>query len=223
MKEKFFGARDKWWDFDPLLIKCTRFVPQGKVLDLGLGKDGRNALFFSMLGYEVDGVDIDQSAVKQSLERARDLGVTINAQVADISTADIGCGGYSIVLAMYMWQYFSRETSEYIITKMKNALSVGGVTYLAVFATGDICFDRAKNDPDFKLVGSNTYRAEKGQWWGCQTSSKQTHVHSFTKEDLLSLFSDFELLHCSESVDMDIDHGKPHHHNVLIYIGRKCL
>lgn len=222
MKEKFFGARDKWWDFDPLLIKCTRFVPQGKVLDLGLGKDGRNALFFSMLGYEVDGVDIDESAVKQSLERARDLGVTINAQAADISTADIGCGGYSIVLAMYMWQYFSRETSEHIITKMKNALSVGGVAYVAVFAPGDICFDRAENDPDFKLVGPNTYYAEKSQWWGCQTSSKQTYVHSFTKEDLLSLFSDFELLHCSESVDMDIDHGKPHHHNVLIYIGRKC-
>ena len=44
MKEKFFCARDKLWDFDPLLIKCTRFVPQGKVLDLGLGKEGRNAL-----------------------------------------------------------------------------------------------------------------------------------------------------------------------------------
>lgn len=221
MKEKFFGARDRHWDFDPMLVKCTRFVPQGRVLDLGMGKNGRNALFFSMLGYEVDGVNIDESAVKQSLERAKDLGVTINARVGDISSVEVERGGYSVVLAMYMWQYFPRETSEHIIVKIKNALSVGGVVYVAVFAPGDICFERAKKDPDFKLIGPNTYFAEKSQWWGCQTSSKQTYVHSFTKEDLLSLFSDFELLYCSESIDMDIDHGKPHHHNVIIYIGRK--
>ena len=221
MSEKFFGARDKLWNFDPLLIKCTRFAPDGKVLDLGLGKDGRNALFFSMLGYEVDGLDIDESAVKQSLERAANLGVTVNARVADISVADVGHDEYSIVLAMYMWQYFSRETSEHIISKMKDALAVGGISYLAVFAPSDICFVRVKDDPDFRLVDKNTYHAEKGNWWGCKTSSDQTYVHSFSKEELLSLFADFELLHCSESVDLDIDHCNPHHHDVIIYIGRK--
>lgn len=221
MKEVFFGARDKHWDFDPMLIKCTRFAPRGKVLDLGLGKGGRNAIFFSMLGYEVDGIDIDESAVKNSIERAKDVGVKVSAKIGDISIVEIGHGGYSIVSAMYMWQYFSREAADRIIVRIKDALDIGGVVHIALFAPGDICFDRAKNDPDFKLVGPNTYRADKDHWWSCKTSSAQTYVHAFTKDDLLSRFSDFELLHCSESVDMDIDHGKLHHHQVITYIGQK--
>jgi len=221
MKEVSIYVKNKYWNFDPLLIKCIRFAPQGKVLDLGLGKDGRNSLFFSMLGYEVDGIDIDESAVKQSQNRAKDLGVIINTKVDDISTVDIKYGEYSIVLAMYMWQYFSRKVSKCIIAKTKSALSMGGVVYLALFAPNDICFDRVKEDSDFKLIDQNTYHSEKERWWSCQTSSKQTYVHSFTKEDILSLFSDFELLHCSESVDMDIDHDNPHYHKIIVYIGRK--
>lgn len=221
MKETYFGARDKLWDFDPMLIKCTRFVPQGRVLDLGLGRNGRNALFFSMLGYDVDGVDIDESALQNSLERARALGVRLNARTGDISNIEIEPESYSIITAMYMWQYFSREEALRVITKMKSGVCVGGVVHIALFAPEDICFDRVKRDPNFKLVAPNTYLAEKGGWWGCKTSSKQTYVHAFTKEDLMSLFSDFEMLHCSESADMDIDHGKPHHHQVIIYVGRK--
>lgn len=221
IKKSFFGAKDKHWDFDPMLIKCTRFAPNGRILDLGLGKNGRNALFFSMLGYKVDGVDIDELVVKQSIERARELGVNINAWVDDISTVDIEEGEYSIILATYMWQYFPREVAERIVAKIKRALPIGGVVYIALFSSGDICFERAKRDPDFKLIGTNTYYAEKGQWWSCQTSSNHTYVHCFTRDDILYLFADFEQLHYSESVDMDIDHSVPHYHNVIVYIGRK--
>lgn len=218
---EYFGARNKHWEFDPLLIKCTRFSHNGKVLDCGVGKEGRNALFFSMLGYDVDGIDIDEQAVSSCQNIAKKLGVRINAWVCDIANTEIGKGKYSIILATYMWQYFSRDQAVRLIAKMKEALHIGGVIYIALFASNDICFKRVKNDPKFKLIEPNTYLAKIDNWWRCQTSSKDTYVHCFTKHELLSLFSDFELIHCSEADDIDIDHDDPHYHNVIVYIGRK--
>lgn len=213
--------KNKLFNFDPLLVKCSRFAPKGKVIDFGLGETGRNALFFSALGYDVCGIDIDESAVRKSIERAKSLNLNIDAFVGDISKIEIKEKEYSIAMGTYMWQYFSREEAERIVRKMKRSLLIGGIVYIAEFTANDICFDRVKKDSDFKLIGPNVYYAEKENWWKCKNSSKGTYVHCFSKEDVLSLFGDFEQIYFSEAVYMDIDHSDPHYHNNLIYIGRK--
>ncbi len=55
---------------DYLLLKYAPQIPDGPVLDLGVG-EGRNALFFAMKGHKVHGIDISQAAVEKCLERAR--------------------------------------------------------------------------------------------------------------------------------------------------------
>ncbi len=54
------------WRVEPdwALIEYQKLFAQGPVLDLGMG-NGRNALFFVKMGYEVECVDVSNSAVKK--------------------------------------------------------------------------------------------------------------------------------------------------------------
>lgn len=45
-------------------------LPRGKALDLAMG-EGRNAVFLAKHGFEVDGCDISEHAVKKSQEAGR--------------------------------------------------------------------------------------------------------------------------------------------------------
>ncbi len=52
-----------------LLLDYLHLLPKGRVLDVAMGK-GRNALYLAKHGFEVEGVDINETSVKECREVA---------------------------------------------------------------------------------------------------------------------------------------------------------
>jgi SAM-dependent methyltransferase len=74
----------------PFLAETVRTLRPGKALDIGMG-NGRSTIFLAQQGWEVTGLDLSDVGVAQARERARRLGVRIDARVQDINLFDSEC------------------------------------------------------------------------------------------------------------------------------------
>jgi ubiquinone/menaquinone biosynthesis C-methylase UbiE len=89
-------------DFDDLRDAGRLAAPPAKLVDLGCG-DGRNALRFARLGYQVTGADISPTAIDVARRVASKQGIEVDYRVADVThlagfpensfdvATDIGC------------------------------------------------------------------------------------------------------------------------------------
>lgn len=67
--EKEYRNVENLWGYAPSnqLSKYIDLIPKsGKILDIGIG-EGRNAIFLAMKGYEVEGIDISNTAIKRCM------------------------------------------------------------------------------------------------------------------------------------------------------------
>lgn len=94
-------------------------LPRGKALDVAMG-EGRNAVFLAKNGFEVDGCDISEIAVKKAEALAKEHNVTIRAFVADLETYQLPKDTYDVIACFY---YLQRD----LIPLMKEALKPGGM------------------------------------------------------------------------------------------------
>ncbi|KAB2832130.1 MAG: class I SAM-dependent methyltransferase [Candidatus Brocadia sp.] len=94
-------------------------LSKGKALDIAMG-EGRNAVFLAKHGFEVDGCDISEAAIKKARELARENSVTIHAFVADLETYQLPTDTYDVIACFY---YLQRD----LVPQMKAALKPGGV------------------------------------------------------------------------------------------------
>ena len=112
---------------DFFLKKHIHFLPRGKALDLAAG-EGRNAVFLSAQGFDVEAVDISKVALAKARKLAREKGVKIKTVVADLDSHSLGKEQYDLILDFY---FLDRR----LIPGMKRALKTGGrivfSTYLA--------------------------------------------------------------------------------------------
>lgn len=112
----------------PLLVDhLSRFQKQkGKVLDIATGY-GRNALYLAEQGYQVEGVDRDESAVAFCNAEAARRGLPFRAAALDLEKAiSFPDGAYDLVACFY---YLDRK----IMPEMKKAVSRGGVAVYETF------------------------------------------------------------------------------------------
>ena len=93
------------------LIEYNRFVPTGPILDLGMG-NGRNALFFAKMGYDVDCIDISRTHVRKCRKLAESENLNLNARVADMRDFDIQASHYSLIVASKVLHYFQKSEIE---------------------------------------------------------------------------------------------------------------
>ena len=94
-------------------------LPRGRVLDIAMG-EGRNAAFLAKNGFEVDGCDISETAIKKALELADENRVKIHAFVADLESYKLPQNTYDVIMCFY---YLQRD----LISQMKGALKPGGM------------------------------------------------------------------------------------------------
>jgi len=112
-------------DPSPLLVDSIRLLPKGRALDVAMGR-GRNSLYLAGQGFEVDGVELNEDAVRFCREEAQRRGVSIRAQIADLTRFRIPRNRYDLILCFY---YLQRD----LIPQMKAGLKPGGVLVYETF------------------------------------------------------------------------------------------
>lgn len=133
---------------DPLepslfLVENVNILPKGRVFDVAMGY-GRNAIYLAKKGFVVEGVDISAEAIKDALELARQEGVKISAQVADLeSNYRIKRHAYEVIIC---FNYLQRS----LIPQIKDGLKKGGMVVYETYTVDHAQFRKPKN-PDHLL------------------------------------------------------------------------
>lgn len=99
---EFYQAGPVPWDHPdppPEVLAFAPTLPVGRALDLGCGL-GRATIFLARLGWEVDGVDFIEQAVKEARRRAQLAGVAARAHfhLGAVDQLDFLTGPYDFAL-----------------------------------------------------------------------------------------------------------------------------
>jgi|FLYL01.1.fsa_nt_gi SAM-dependent methyltransferase len=89
----------------PFLVKAVERIPPGRAIDLACGT-GRNALFLAERGFEVEGVDISELAIRRAAEEARRRGLEVLFRVADLDEEPLREGRYRLIT---LFRYVNRD------------------------------------------------------------------------------------------------------------------
>ena len=191
------------------LIEYIDLIDKGKVLDLGIGT-GRNSLFLSELGYEVEGIDITERNITSYLDKAKNLNLDLKGFVMDIRDINIPENEYSLIIVSWVLNFFKKSEIDAIIDKIKKGLKPGGLVYFAALSALD---DFYLKNLDKSCTEENTLFFEDYGTYRYYFANKYDVVHCFDGLETVSLKTGMEL-------DIDEDIG-PHYHNTIEYIGKK--
>lgn len=193
---------------ESLIMEYIGEVDKGKVLDLGVGT-GRNSLFLSTAGFQVEGVDIEESNVENYLKKAKELNLDIAATVADIRDFEVKEDEYSLIIISWVLNFFNKKDIESILSKIKKGLKPNGMVYFSVFSIEDDFYiknlDKLTEEEHTLCFGDNEH-----------------YRHYYTKEEVVEYFKDLELLALRNGMVLDIDKvNGNHYHDMIEYIGKR--
>ena len=103
---------------NPFLKRHIALLPKGKALDIAAG-EGRNAIFLSQQGFDVDAVDISRMGLRKAQKLAQEIGVKIHTVCTDLDTYPIKMEQYDLIANFY---FLKRS----LIPKIKKGLKKGG-------------------------------------------------------------------------------------------------
>jgi len=210
--DELYRGEECVWGLEPdwELRTYLRAIPKGKALDLGIG-EGRNALFLAKNGFEVEGTDISQEAVKRCNELAQREKLPVRAEVADVREFHIPEGTYTCIICAYVLPFLKRGEAEALIGRIKAGLAPGGVAYVAAFTTDDPRYQRCK-ERGLPEVESSTFFSPKFN----------SHFFYLARGELRGFFKDFELISHVEGYSLDLTHGEPHYHGWASVLARRA-
>jgi 2-polyprenyl-3-methyl-5-hydroxy-6-metoxy-1,4-benzoquinol methylase len=103
---------------EPILKEKLALLKKGRALDIAMG-EGRNGVYLATQGFEVEGVDISEVALRKAQRLARERGVRIRTRVADLGQFELKSGSYDTILVIHYVQ-----TS--LAPRIERALKRGG-------------------------------------------------------------------------------------------------
>jgi SAM-dependent methyltransferase len=184
---------------NPDLVRYTSLVPQGAVLDLGMGEGG-NLLYFAQLGYQAIGVDFAPTAVARVRVFAKEMSLTLATHRADIRDFPIQVVSYALIISDMSLQSLSKKQGKDCIERMIAGLQPNGLLFISAFAE-----DGPPRD---------TQRDRR------QKNSVQ-RVCSYTREELVALCQTLRTISCTQGRFLDVSHGSAHYHNIVTYLGQR--
>ncbi len=129
------------------LVESFSFLPKGVALDVAMG-EGRNAIYLSTRGFDVDGVDVDPGAVARARSAARRLGAPIRAVVGNVED-----GTYIIPIETYdvivVFNFLHRP----LFNDIREGLKPGGVAVYQTFTTAQSRFGPPKDPAHLLRAG----------------------------------------------------------------------
>lgn len=191
----YFGAGDpEFWKFSDKLL-----VPEGKVLDLGMGF-GRSSMFFAMNGMKVTGYEINPSQVSAVEHITNEFPfLSIDVKAEDMEVADFGDEQFdTLIIDQALTHFPSRERAYLVLDKAVKALKSNGHLYLRAPGDMDSGFDDllyySKEYPeDVGIVDDHTFIAA----CSCSGRLRMESQLFFNQTELLYYFikNGFEITH----------------------------
>ncbi|MGE0398222.1 MAG: cyclopropane-fatty-acyl-phospholipid synthase family protein [Kofleriaceae bacterium] len=132
-----YGAASYVYGREPndfVRAEAERISP-GPVLCLAEG-EGRNAVFLAERGHAVTAVDFSREGLRKATELARERGVTIETELADLAQYEPREGAYTGVIAI--WAHLPREIRRRVHGWVARALRPGGVFLLEAYTPDQI-------------------------------------------------------------------------------------
>lgn len=151
----------------------NKILTSGKVLELGCGP-GRNAIYLSNHGFDVDAVDLSELSIQWASERAKNRNLHVNFIQKNIFDFDIQEGVYDMVYDSGCFHHIAPHRRMNYLSLIDKALKPGGVFGLTCFVEGGA------------LGGSDI-----SDWEVYRVQSLNGGL-GFTDERLRTIFKDFE-------------------------------
>ena len=208
--ERLYEGKVCKWGLKPdfLLVHFSDLFPKGNVLDLGMG-EGRNALFLAEKGFNVEGIDLSETAIERCLQLAKERSLNIKAYVGDLRDLRVQTNKYSLIIAAgATLNFLKRKEIETIADRMRNGVKKGGFIYISVIST---------SDPQYEKLKSQQTPVEENTFY---VSHIGAYVHYFTYEEIKNLFSGFQTIIHLTGLELDF-HDKPHYHGMIYYLGKR--
>ena len=127
------------------LVEVLPQLPKGKALDLAMG-EGRNAVYLAKKGFNVDGVDISEVAVRKARKLALESGVRIKTIIADLNKYQVQQEEYDVIMDFY---FLNRS----LIPQIKKGLKKGGVVVFENYTIAHLKYDKTQNKEYLLNIG----------------------------------------------------------------------
>jgi len=208
--EKSYQNTKRLWSSNPdsKLMQYFELIKKGNMLDLGIG-EGRNAIPFAFSGFNIDGIDISETAIRRCKENLGDRDAVINLICSNLKEYEVKKDNYTAIIAANVLNFFRKSEIDVIIKRIKEGLKEDGIVYLSVFST---------LEPQYNSIKENKKQVEENTFY---IDEKDSYAHFFTQEETKKYFEDFELICCCEGLEYDSGHGEPHYHGVIEFMARK--
>jgi SAM-dependent methyltransferase len=108
-----------------LKSKAGLFKPGQKVLSIADG-EGRNGVFLASLGLDVLAIDFSPSALKKAQALAKERGVTLRTELADLETWPWPVEAYDVIVGIF-FQFLPPAPRARVFASIKRALKPGGL------------------------------------------------------------------------------------------------
>lgn len=121
--------------FLKFLKKDQKYRVEDKVvLDLGCGT-GRNSNYLADMGNKVIGIEISKTAINKALNRAKDLGISVDYRLGDIGAKyDIEDNSIDVVLDVTSSNSLDEKGRDIYINEMNRVLKKGGYIFVRALA-----------------------------------------------------------------------------------------
>ncbi|WP_406043422.1 class I SAM-dependent methyltransferase [Micromonospora sp. NBC_00898] len=122
---RYATSPDLVWTAEPnrFVVEETADLTPGRALDLAAG-EGRNAIWLAEHGWQVTAVDFSPVAIARGRNLARQRGVQVDWQVADLTTYEPPADTFDLVLIAYL--HLPAADLAAILHRAKRALRPGG-------------------------------------------------------------------------------------------------
>lgn len=112
-------------------------IPRGRVLCLAEG-EGRNAVYLASLGHEVTAVDLSIEGLRKAERLARDRGVTIAVEQADLASYTPKPAAYEAIVTIF--GHLPAPVRKRLYGTIGSSLVPGGVFILEVYRPEQLAF-----------------------------------------------------------------------------------
>jgi cyclopropane fatty-acyl-phospholipid synthase-like methyltransferase len=127
----WYTLRRPQWDTGQSPKELLDFIqihPPGRALDLGCGT-GTSVITLTLAGWQATGVDFAPQAIKLAREKTREVGVTAQYRVGDVTKVRFPPASFDLILDIGCFQGLEQRHENYI-RNVQKWLAPGGVFLL---------------------------------------------------------------------------------------------